>query len=223
MAFIRAKKGPPPAESEKYTVHYFDEQGNVTIRSEGSKAWRNNNPGNMVYRPKGFASRHGAIGEAGGMAVFPDEATGRKALIDLLKSENYRDLKISDLSEKYEPLNPENHRQMLLSISKLDPNKRIRDLTAKEFDCLRITLERIEGWDVGNEDFIEKWYIAGVHKKRKIIFEYLIAKNKHWVSKAEAVELASADRLHAIVVHMKNGSTYLRPEYHAPPFQIVST
>jgi hypothetical protein len=110
------------------------------------------------------------------MAVFPDEVTGRKALIDLLKSENYRDLKIGDLSEKYEPLNPENHRQMLLSISKLDPNKRIRDLTVKEFDCLRITLERIEGWDVGNEDFIEKWYISGVHKKRKIIYEYLIEK-----------------------------------------------
>lgn len=41
MVFVRAKKGPPPAESEKYTVHYFDQQGNLTVKSSGSKAWRN--------------------------------------------------------------------------------------------------------------------------------------------------------------------------------------
>lgn len=46
----------------------------MTIRSGGTKAWRNNNPGNMIYSAKGFAIRHGAIGKAGGMAVFPSEA-----------------------------------------------------------------------------------------------------------------------------------------------------
>ena len=48
----------------------------------------------------GFAARHGAIGSAGGMAVFPTEGSGRQALIDLLKSSNYNTLKITDLPEK---------------------------------------------------------------------------------------------------------------------------
>jgi hypothetical protein len=39
--------------------------------------------------PGGFAVRHGAIGSAGGMAVFPDESTERQALIALLKTADY--------------------------------------------------------------------------------------------------------------------------------------
>jgi hypothetical protein len=47
MAFISAKEGPPNAGGKSYTVQYFDEKENMTIRSNGTKAWRNNNPGNM--------------------------------------------------------------------------------------------------------------------------------------------------------------------------------
>lgn len=55
MAFISAKEGLPNAGEKPYTVQYFDEKGNMTIRSDGTKAWRNNNPGNMKYRG-GFAT-----------------------------------------------------------------------------------------------------------------------------------------------------------------------
>lgn len=223
MAFISAKEGPPNAGEKSYTVQYFDEKGNLTIRSDGTKAWRNNNPGNMKYRG-GFATRHGAIGSAGGMAVFPTEAIGRKALIDLLKSSNYNDLKITDLPEKYDKDNAQEYRRMLLSISKLDPNKRIKDLSGKEFDQLREAIERIEGWKVGQEDFIEKWYISGVHKKRGIITEYLVNKGGRdsWVAKEEALNLALEGRLHATIVHLKNGTIYLRPEYGSHAFTRVA-
>ena len=223
MAFISAKEGPPNAGEKPYTVQYFDEKGNMTIRSDGTKAWRNNNPGNMKYRG-GFATRHGAIGTAGGMAVFPIEAIGRKALIDLLKSSNYNDLKITDLPEKYDKDNAREYRRMLLSISKLDPNKRIKDLSGKEFDQLREAIERIEGWEVGQEDFIEKWYISGVHKKRGIITEYLVNKGSRdsWVVKEEALNLALEGRLHATIVHLKNGTIYLRPEYGSHAFTRVA-
>jgi hypothetical protein len=60
MKFINAKEGPPNAGSKIYTVHYFDEKGNMTIHSGGTKAWRNNNPGNMKYKG-GFAVRHGGL------------------------------------------------------------------------------------------------------------------------------------------------------------------
>ena len=38
MKFINAKEGPPNTGSKAYTVHYFDEKGNMTIRSGGTKA-----------------------------------------------------------------------------------------------------------------------------------------------------------------------------------------
>lgn len=223
MVYISAREGPPNYGSKSYTVQYFDEKGNMTIRSGGTKAWRNNNPGNMVYSQRGFAGRHGAIGKAGGMAIFPTEAMGRKALIDLIKSSNYHNLKVTELSEKYDKDNAQEYRRMLLSISKLDPDKRIKDLTSNEFDQLRKAVERIEGWEAGREDFIEKWYISGVHKKHGIITEYLIDKKGKdaWIAKKEALKLAEEGRLHATIVHLKNGTTFLRPEYGDHSFRVT--
>jgi hypothetical protein len=223
MKFVSAREGPPNAGSKIYTVHYLDENGNITIRSEGTKAWRNNNPGNMRYRG-GFACRHGAIGSAGGMAVFPNEAVGKQALVSLLKSSNYNTLKIKDLSQKYDKDNAQEYRRMLLSISKLDPNRCIKDLSEKEFDKLREAIERIEGWEIGLEDFIEKYYISGVHKTRGVIVKYLVVRNGEstWIAKNTALQLACDGKLHAVIVHLKNGTTYLRPEYNAHPFTQVA-
>ena len=160
MPFVKAKEGPPNFGSTLYTVQYFDKKGNITIRSEGSKAWRNNNPGNIVYTSRGFAPRHGTIGFAGGMAVFPDESTGRKALIALLKSPRFKKLTISELPELYDKHNANNYRRMLLSISKLTPNKVLKNLSPEEFKQLRLAIERIEGWKEGSEIFVDKCYIT---------------------------------------------------------------
>ncbi len=211
MVFVRAEEGPPNYGSKSYTVQYFDEKGNVTIRSGGTKAWRNNNLGNMVYIQRGFAVRRGAIGKANGMAVFPTEAMGRNALSDLLKSSNYHNLKITEFPEKYDKDNAQEYRRMILSISKLDPNKYIKDLTQAEFDRLRVAVERIEGWEVGREDLIEKWYISKVHKIHGVITEYLV--NKSWLSKEAALKLAEEGKLHATIVRLKNGTAFLRAEY----------
>lgn len=50
MTFIKAKAGPTNAgdSKEKFTVQYFDEQGNLTIRSGGTRTWRCNNPGALL-------------------------------------------------------------------------------------------------------------------------------------------------------------------------------
>ncbi len=222
IKFINVKEGPPNAGSKVYTVQYFDENGNMTIRSGGTKAWRNTNPGNMTSRG-GFATRHDSIGSAGGMAVFPTEEAGRQALIDLLKSSNYNILEVTELPEKYDKDNAQEYRRMLLSISKLDPNKRIKNLSGKEFDQLRAAIERIEGWESGQEDFIEKWYISGVHKKHGVIVEYLVNKGNKtsWVTREEALKFAIMSRLHVTIVHLKNGALYLRPEYGNQSFAQV--
>ena len=223
MVFISSEEGPPNAGSKVYTVHYFDEKGNMTIRSGGSKAWRNNNPGNMVYIPRGYAVRHGAIGKAGGMAVFPTEEIGRKALTDLLKSSNYNNLKITEFPEKYDKDNAKEYRRMILSISKLDPNTCIKDLKPKEYNQFQEAIERIEGWEAGEEDFIEKWYISGVCKKEGVITEYLINKKGKdvWIAKEDALNLANKGRLHATIVHLKNGTIFLRPEYGSSFYRIA--
>ena len=160
MPFVKAKEGPPNYGSTIYTVQYFDKKGNMFIRSDGSKAWRNNNPGNIVYTPRGFAAQHGAIGFAGDMAVFPNESTGRKALIALLKSPGFKKLTISELPQQYDEHNADNYRRMLLSISKLEPNKVLKNLSPEEFKRLRLAIERIEGWKEGSEVFVDKRYIS---------------------------------------------------------------
>ena len=54
MVFVSAKEGPPNyGPKEPYTVQYFDEHGNMTIKSGGTKTWRNNNVGNLKYFKKG--------------------------------------------------------------------------------------------------------------------------------------------------------------------------
>ncbi len=225
MVFISAKEGSPNyGPNESYTVQYFDEHGNMTIRSGGTKAWRNNNVGNLKYFKKGsFASRNGAIGVANEMAIFPDIETGRMALINLLKGPSYCSLRLEQLSDKYDDENKDEHRKMLQSISKLDLQKKIKELTPDEFEKLRIAMERIEGWRIGREDFIEKWYITGVHKKRGTIQEYFVKQGSkgNWISKEEAIKLAIQGCLHATIVHLKNGTNYLRPEYGLKPFELI--
>ena len=55
--------------------------------TSGTLATRNNNPGNLI--PGSFSTAHGAVGESGGFAVFPDYNTGFQAEDALIK--NYAD------------------------------------------------------------------------------------------------------------------------------------
>jgi hypothetical protein len=110
-----------------------------------------------------------------------------------------------------------------VELTKLDPERTIKSLTDKEFEIYWQAIEHNEGWEEGREDFIERWYISGVHKRRKIIYEYYIERNGgEWITKETAVALASQNRLRAILVHMKNGSMFLRPEYGTKPFETVA-
>lgn len=50
MVFVSAKVGPPNIgdDRSKFTVQYFDEQGNMNIRSGGTRTWRCNNLGALL-------------------------------------------------------------------------------------------------------------------------------------------------------------------------------
>ena len=218
--YIKAAEGSPVQNSTLYTVHYIDEKNRLMIKSLGSKAWRNNNPGNIIASP--FANRHGAIGKAAGMAVFPDEMAGRSALIALLNIPSYRNLKIEELSAKYDKPGADNHRKMLLKISKLDPKKRISDLNPMGFEQLRMAIERIEGWKIGSEDLVDQWIISGVKKSFGAISDYYISRAElsRWITKEIGVGLVRNKQIKAVLVRSEKGF-YLRPSYGQKPFKVI--
>jgi hypothetical protein len=65
-----------------------------------SRCRRNHNPGNVEYGP--FAKAHGAIAADGAYAIFPDDATGWKAMHTLLML-GYLTLTIAQAITKWAP------------------------------------------------------------------------------------------------------------------------
>jgi hypothetical protein len=59
------KKATP---AKKGMVVVYSGDSSVLIKKDGTLAWRNNNPGNLISGP--FAKRQGAIGDNKGFAVF---------------------------------------------------------------------------------------------------------------------------------------------------------
>ncbi len=116
------------------------------------------------------------------------------------------------------------HGPKIAKMSNLDSNRKISSLSDQEFERYWKAIEKNEDWEIGNEDFIEKEYISGVHKKNGVIIEYLILRDKKsiWISKQEAIKLTIEERLHATLVHLRSGNHYLRPEYGQHGFTIIT-
>lgn len=229
MVFIKAKVGPPNIGNppSKFTVQYFDEQGNMTIRSGGTRAWRCNNPGNLHKGKYSMSKQRRAIGFAGDSedeyAVYPDKETGHEALVVMLRGSVYSPKTLRAAMEYYES-KKKDYIDIIVARTGLDPERTIKSLNDKEFESFWKAIEFVEDWTEGEEEFIPKWIISGVHKKRGVIFEYFVQtpKDSVWFKKEDAISLADQGKLHAIVVHLKQGGAYLRPEYGAKPFPILT-
>lgn len=145
-----ASGGAGTAYSAGNDVIYINSDGTKTRRSGGSRAWRNNNPGNITYGT--FAQKHGAIGTAGGFAVFPDEATGAAAIKSLLRTNSYRDLTIANAISRYAPPSENDTAAYQARIARetgLDMSRRMRDLGDDEIMRVVNTIRRQEGWTPG--------------------------------------------------------------------------
>ncbi|MBI3508711.1 MAG: hypothetical protein HY069_03635 [Chlamydiia bacterium] len=207
-----------------FTVQYFDEQGNMTIRGGGSRAWRCNNPGNLHASPYSTSRDRRAIGKAGDdkdeYAVYPDYETGHEALVVMLKGSKYSPKTLREAMIYYDKSNP-NYINIIVSKTGFDPERKVKSLNDKEFEKFWRAIEETEKWEEGKEDFIPKYYISCVRMKRGVICEYCIQQNGKdvWLSKQEAIALAQQWRIHAILVHCANGTMYLRPEYHGKRFR----
>ncbi|MBP9841076.1 MAG: hypothetical protein KBC64_01470 [Simkaniaceae bacterium] len=229
MVFVKAKVGPPNIgdPEDRITVQYFDEEGNMTIRSGGTRAWRCNNPGNLHRSHYSMSKQRRAIGFAGDAkdeyAVYPNKEVGHEALVVMLKGSVYSPLTLREAMLRYDK-KKKDYIDIIAKRTGLNPERIIKSLDDNEFESFWKAIEHVESWVEGKEDFIPKWIISGVHKKRGTIFEYLIqtAQGALWLKKEETILLATEGKLHAIVVHLKNGTMYLRPEHRSAPFELVT-
>lgn len=89
--------------------------GTVEKRA-GARASRNNNPGNLRYTD--FTKAMGAIGTDGQFAVFPDKATGLKAMDSLLSTEKYAGQTIAGAMGLYSPASENNTARLAESVAK---------------------------------------------------------------------------------------------------------
>jgi len=229
VVFVKAKGGPPNVgdPEEMFTVQYLDEKGNMLIRSGGKRAWRCNNPGNLRKSPYSTGKDRHSIGIAGigkdCYAVYPDYQTGHEALVVMLKGSKYLSLSLRAAMQRYDRTN-HNYINEIIAITGFDPDRTIKSLNTQEFEIFWKAIETVEKWEVGHEEFIDKWYISGVHKKHGVINEYLVQKGDStiWILKEDCIKLATENRLHATIVHRKNGSVFLRPEYGHHSFDTIS-
>ena len=137
----------------KNEVLYVMNTGDTISRHGGTRAWRNNNPGCLVYGD--FARQRGAIGKGGKFAVFPDYETGRNALADLLRSDAYRNLSIERAITKYAPPHENNvavYKKRLRKMTGLALGTKIRDLDSLALNKVADAICVIEGWVEGKTE-----------------------------------------------------------------------
>lgn len=141
---------PVSASESGRDVVYEMSDGTRIKKSGGTRAWRNSNPGNIRYSR--FAQNVGAIGQAGGFAVFPDEATGMYAIEALLRTDSYNKLTVAGAITRYAPPVENDTAAYHRSIEKLTGlsiNKMMQTLTPAELTSVANAIKQIEGWKTG--------------------------------------------------------------------------
>lgn len=141
---------PISAKESSRDVIYNNSDGSKYRRTGGTRAWRNMNPGNIRYSD--FARRAGAIGEAGGFAVFPDEETGMQAIGLLLRSDSYNQLTVAGAISRYAPPienDTSAYHRRLQELTGLSINRRMSSLSDAELSRVANAIRQIEGWKPG--------------------------------------------------------------------------
>lgn len=147
---------PGPFISARKTAHlvvnYIDAAGRDVNREGGSRSWRNNNPGNI--RKGDFADNHGAIGDDGAFAIFPDEKTGFAAIVSLLRTSTYGALSLSGAINRYAPPSENDSNAYLTFIvgkTGLNANDVLDDLRIADIRKIAAAIQQMEGWREGGE------------------------------------------------------------------------
>lgn len=127
------------------------------VRREGTRAWRNNNPGNIEFGP--FARSMGAIGTDGRFAVFPTYEQGRAAKAALLwTSKGYRGKTIGQAIARYAPSFENDTGAYTRAITKalgVTADTPMAGLTRQQREMMMDAMERVEGFRPGTENGVQ--------------------------------------------------------------------
>ena len=149
---------PVSANASGNDVIYTAPDGNTVRRSNGTRAWRNNNPGNIVYG--NFARSAGAIGYAGKpsptgnvyFAVFPDKETGTNAIRLLLRTNDYQQKTVAQAIYKWCPDSTSPmYKSMVNKMTGIDLNMPMSRLTDAQLESVVRAIMAVEGWREGTE------------------------------------------------------------------------
>jgi len=154
------------------TRMYVGNDGNIYEFSGGSRAWRNNNPGNIEDGK--FARDNGAIGTDGRFAIFPDTVTGFNAIAVLLSTSAYQNLTIEGAINRYAPPNENNVEDYLKSIERQTGFSRstpMNNLSKDNLLQLAKAMKKQEGNISGKKRLVPKnekyvWVTVGDDKVR---------------------------------------------------------
>ncbi|MBQ5700462.1 MAG: hypothetical protein IIV74_04175 [Alphaproteobacteria bacterium] len=138
------------ATASGYDVIVVGPDGKRYKRSGGTRAWRNNNPGNI--RPGKFSRSIGGIGSAGGFAVFPDEQTGMLAIKKLLLTNSYKNLTVAGAISRWAPPSENNtagYQRQVARLTGLSISRKISELSAEELTRVANAIRQVEGWRPG--------------------------------------------------------------------------
>ncbi len=136
------------------SIYYYREDGTVEQRIGGDRAWRNNNPGNIRWKdgakyPWNYAERHGAVGIDGDdFAIFPDWETGLRAKKELLLTESYGSLSLSESMKRWasdKKDNPEDYARFLASRAGVSTETKIEDLSQAQLEAVFDAIGQREG------------------------------------------------------------------------------
>lgn len=121
--------------------------GSQEVRRDGSRAWRNNNPGNL-------RASNLQAGTADGFAVFNTEAEGNEAMWRLLMGSRYQGLTLMELVNRYAPASDNNdteaYMRAISAMTGMGRNVRVGELTETSMAALIRAMRRHEGWLPGS-------------------------------------------------------------------------
>lgn len=136
-------------EGQNNTVEYEFEKGSIEIKSQGTRSWRNNNPGNIR---SGNVNWNGKIGEAGGFCVFNHHDQGMRAIRTLLTTYADRyNLTLKEGIARYAPSsenNTEAYISDIVSRTKIPAFTPLRDIKAR-FQDIAEAIKIHEGYKEG--------------------------------------------------------------------------
>lgn len=128
---------------------YQLKNGTQETRTGGTRAWRNNNEGNLEFGQ--YAKSHYAVGTDSRFAVFPSEYLGFKAKETLIfTTKNYRNLSLFKAIHRYAP-SVENNTSWYYQTVKnaVGVDKRMSSYSENERQAIIHAMRKVEGWRKG--------------------------------------------------------------------------